>query len=223
MKLLLKMLLFLVIGQMASAQIKKQSCNCPTGQDLAHQGAPEKIFYFKNGQQIGLCGDIEPGNKDTIYSEVILYHCGAEGFFRGWNGTQTCKITQDNDTVVVEKLVKLPVGKNMEVVSTSFRIEKFYYSGSKFITLSVYRTDLPKYTPAQIKNVLDQYTSLTRGDYDKALLVYRQLFWSYVSGSSEADEYLEKFEQQFGPFTERFDEFDEIRGLYWFWNLNHLN
>ncbi|HWK08039.1 MAG TPA: hypothetical protein VNS58_30630 [Puia sp.] len=199
--LLLLMLLIPSFGHVVLGQTNV-SCNCPTGQDLAHQGEPEKIFYLSNGKQIGLCGDFEKVNQDTVYSEVILYHCGSEGFFRCWDGIKTCKINQDEDTIVVRRLFALPIGKNMEIVSTSFKIEKYYYRGSRFVVHSVYRDDLTKYTLSQIEDVLDQYTKLTPGDYDTILLVERRLLWAYISGSAEAGSYLNSFDQKFGPSTE---------------------
>ena len=222
MRWILLMLLIPSFGHVALGQTNV-SCNCPTGQDLAHQGAPEKIFYLSNGNQIGLCGDVEEVNQDTVYSEVILYHCGNEGFFRGWDGIKTCKINQDRDTIVVRRLVALPIGGNMGIVSTSFKIEKYYYRGSKFFVRSVYRTDLTKYTLSQIEDVLDQYTKLAPGDYDTILLVERRLFWAYISGSAEAGTYLNSFEKKFGPFTEaKSDEFNEVHDLYWSWKMDHL-
>ena len=222
MKRLLLTLFIPAFGHAALGQTSA-SCNCPSGQDLAHQGAPEKVFYLSNGGQIGLCGDFEKVNQDTIYSEVILYHCGSDGFFRGWDGIQTCKINQDKDTIVVRPLVSLPIGKNMEIVSTSFKIEKYYYRGSKFVVHPVYRDDLTKYTPSQIQDVLDQYSKLTPGNYDTILLVERRLFWAYISGSAQAGSYLNSFDQKFGPFTDtKSDEFNEVHGLYWYWKMDHL-
>src|ERR1700753_790078 len=109
MKKFLFILLIPICGEMSFEQTAL-SCNCPTGQNLAHQGAPNKIFYLSNGKSIGLCGDSEKVDQDTIYSEVILYHCGNGGFFRGWNGIKTCRIDQDNDTIVVRHIVSLPLG-----------------------------------------------------------------------------------------------------------------
>ncbi|TDX01461.1 hypothetical protein EDB95_2497 [Dinghuibacter silviterrae] len=200
-----------------------QTCHCPTVQDLAHQGAPEKMFYLSNGKQIGLCGDVEKVDRDTVYSEVILYHCGDEGFFRGWDGIKTCTIHQDKDTIMVRHLVTLPIGKNMEFISTSFRIERYYYKGSKFVVRSDYRNDLTKFTSSQIQDVLDQYNKLTPGDDNALLLVARGLFWAYISGSAEAGGYLNSFDQKFGPFAEsKREEFDEVHGLYWSWKMDHL-
>ena len=222
MKGLLLMLLIPAFGHVALGQTNV-SCKCPTGQDLAQQGVPAKVFYLSNGKQIGLCGDFDKVNQDTVYSEVILYHCGSKGFFRGWDGIKTCKINQDNDTIEVRRLVGLPIGKNMEVVSTPFRIEKYYYRGPKFVVRSVYPKDLTKYTPSQIADVLNQYSKLTPGNYDAILLVERRLFWAYISGSAEAGSYLSSFDQKFGPFTEaKSEEFDEVHGLYWFWKMDHL-
>jgi hypothetical protein len=222
MKLFLFMLLMSIFGSRIFGQTG-QTCNCPTNQDLSHQGTPERIFYLSNGKRIGLCGDIDTAGRDTIYSEVIIYHCGTEGFFRGWNGIKTCQISQDKDTIVVRQLVSLPIGKDMQVVSTAFKIEKYYYRGSGFVTRSVYRDDIPKYTPSQIEDVLGQYTKLTPGDYDAILLVERRLFWAYVSGSADAGRYLSSFDQKFGPFANaKTDEFDEIHGLYWFWKMDHV-
>lgn len=223
MKKHLIILLFLSFTDLALGQTTKNACNCPTGQDLAHQGAPERMFTLSNGKQIGLCGDLEKTGRDTIYSEVILYHCGneEEGFFRGWDGIKTCRIHQDHDTILVQQLFGLPVGENMKIITTTFKTEKYFYRGSEFVVHSTYRTDLKKYTPSQIANVLEQYTQLKPRDYDNILLVMRRLFWAYVSGSAEAGKDLESFEEKFGPFIdEKSDEFDEIHGLYWFWKLD---
>lgn len=221
MKKYLPLVLVLSFTAPAFSQTTKNTCNCPTGQDLAHQGAPERMFTLSNGNLIGLCGDLEKAGRDTIYSEVILYHCGEEGFFRDWDGIKTCKIYQDHDTIVVQQLFSLPLGEKMQLITTTFKTEKYFYRGSGFLVNSSYRTDLPKYTPPQITDVLAQYAKLTRGNYDNILQVERRLFWAYVSGSAEAGNDLASFSKKFGPFIgDKSDEFDEVHGLYWSWKLD---
>jgi len=215
-------LLLLAFGHLAPGQPVRKSCNCPEGQDLAHQGEPDKVFTLSNGQQIGVCGDVEKIGADTIYSEVILYHCGHDGFFRGWDGIKTCKIYQDQDTIIVQQLFNLPVGENMQIITTTFRTEKYFYRGARFVTRSVYRVDLKPYTTSQIEDVLGQYTRLKKGDHAGILQTARRLCWAHISGSNEAGIAFDNLYEKFSlPETGISDEMDQLHGLYWFWKLDH--
>src|SRR6188508_2744384 len=50
-----------------------------------------------------------------------------------------------------------------------------------------FSNDLPKYSPTQIKTVINEYKKLTKqSGGDSTLLIAHRLFWAYVSGSKEA-------------------------------------
>ena len=209
----LSTLILLIVGHFAFGQSK--NCNCPKN-DLTAAGKADRIFTFSNGKSIGLCGFIEKDNKDTTYSEFILFQCGQTKILNQWDATQSCRISKTKDTLIIQELYGLAIEKKLEVKWVPFYITKYYLDNSALRSTSFFRKDLPKYSPTQIKTVINEYKKLTKqSGGDSTLLIAHRLFWAYVSGSKEAANYLNSFEKRFGPFDGAIvEEFHDLWATY---------
>jgi len=105
-------ILFITVGHLAVGQSK--NCDCPKNY-LSTSVKADKIFTFSNSKSMGLCGFINTDNKDTSYSEFILFQCGQTKMLNEWDATQTCKISKRKDTLIVQELYGLAIDKNMKV------------------------------------------------------------------------------------------------------------
>ena len=186
------------ICHIASGQNK--TCNCPEN-ELGEKGRADKIFSFKNGRSIGLCGSMETRDNTVTWSEFILFQCGSATIVSDWDATQSCKISMDKDTLIVQEFYGLALDKDQRIIRVPFYITKYYFTQSSLKTFSYFRKDLPKYRNAEISKVLMSYNRMTRkSEGDSILLTAHKLFWAYVSGSKIAGKYLDGFEKKFGPF-----------------------
>jgi hypothetical protein len=209
----LSILILIILGHFAFGQNK--NCNCPKN-DITATGKADRVFTLSNGNSIGLCGFIDKGNKDTTYSEFILFQCGHTKIFKQWDATQSCKISTTKDTLIIQELYGLAIDEKLEVTWVPFYITKLYFDKSTVRSISYFRKELPKYSTTQIKTVLKQYNGLARqADGDSILLVAHRLFWAYVSGSREAAKHLDDFEKHFGPFDGAIaEEFHHLWATY---------
>jgi hypothetical protein len=190
----------LIFSTLVAVGQKKHSCNCPS-HTITHVGKPDKIFKFSNGQTVALCGYSEIQNKQKVFSEFVIYHCGQSKIIAEWYATQTCTIEQRNDTLIIQEFYPIANGKDMSLNWTKFYKTKYYWKSLKLIDTSFYVNNLRKYSPTEIKKALLQFEHLKKiYNSEKTLLVGHRLFWAYVSGNKKAGQYLEKLNENFGPF-----------------------
>jgi hypothetical protein len=118
--------------------------------------------------------------------------------------------------LIVKELFGLAIDKKMEIKWVPFYITKYYFDKSILHSTAFFRKDLIKYTPTQIRSVINQYQNLKKIETaDDMLLVAHRLFWAYVSGSKEAERYLNSFEKHFGPFDGAVaEEFHDLLATY---------
>ena len=202
MKIIAAQILLLLLPHL----LFSQECSCPRRYAVDGYGAkhnlstPAKIYSFTNNQKIALCGYADVEDNDTAYAEIALYICGQNKPIQQWGAATDCTVQQIGDTLVVAEIDQLPIGRNDTFISLPFYIHKFFFSGAPIQETAYYRTDIKKYSKAQIKDVLDQYKYLTKGNYEHTVDVARLLFWAYVSGSREAELYLKEIPNKCGPF-----------------------
>ena len=196
-----------------------QECYCAKNAMMTlQQKNPQIIYTFSNKHKIGLCGEYEIENLDTIYSEFSIYECGKDDPINEWGAMESCKVSQKDDTLLVSDIYMLPVGDNFIFLPISFYIHRFFYKGDSLIEQAYYRNDIKKYTKSQRKSVIEQYKTLRRGNYDTTMHVANKLFWGYVSGSKKAERLLLKIENKFGPFDGGIsEEWNEIISTYEHW------
>lgn len=131
---------------------------------------------------------------------------------------QTCKVKKVADTIFVDELYGIPIGKDFKEIWLPFYSNKYFFIGSKLKQVKFFRTDIRKYSKKQILQVFQKYKELTKGNYDNIVNVANMLFWAYVSGSKEAEVYLKSFPEKFGPFDGAIaEEWDDISATYELW------
>ena len=194
---------------------QKYSCNCPS-HTITHIGKPDKIFQFSNGKTVALCGYSEIQNNQKVFSEFVIYPCGQFKFIAKWDATQTCTIEQKNDTLIVQEFYFIANGKDMSLKWTKFYKTKYYWKSLKLVDTSFYLKSLRKYSPIEIKKALLQFENLKKVyNSENTLLVGHRLFWAYVSGSKKAGQYLEKLNENFGPFDgATAEDYDHLIATY---------
>ncbi len=207
-------LVFLCLYTFISFSQENKGCNCPE-KTITHAGKPDSVYQFSNEKKIGLYGYIDIEDKHIHYSEFVIFFCEEEKKIAEWGALQTCLVEQKKDTLVIGELYDIPNGKNHASQWQPFYISKYYFKSSQLIDTSCYRTDLRKYSAAEIKIVLAQHEALTTKDYEYVLLIGHRLFWAYVSGSKQAGVYLENFRNKFGPFDGAIaEDFSDLIATY---------
>jgi len=212
MKRLYYVLIIFILGHSALGQTRKPSCPCP---DPELRSQPTMIFDFGKGKRINLCGYREEGRKDTVFSAFELYQCDRV-LDRG-DETGTSKFTRRNDTLFLQEISLLPVGKNFEMVAMPFRVRKFYFQKDFVHDSTYYLPTPPRYTTAQINKVLQQYAQLGN-NADSINRVAHCLLWAYISGSSKAGECLNRIKGKFEVYDGAIaEEFEETWAQYRWW------
>src|ERR1700733_11774476 len=153
-----------VLFLLFSSMVRAQDCYCPANGLFSNAGKTIKRFSFGNRESLGLCGYFEVINNDTIYRGITLFQCGHDDPIQDWGEIEECKVTRKADTVFVEELYELPVGKYFSLISESFYIHAFFFDGSEIKENAFYRTDIGKYTPEQIEQVFQIYKTLAKGN-----------------------------------------------------------
>jgi hypothetical protein len=214
MKNLFAFSLFTIISISTFGQ-SNSVCKCPVS--IYAGTKPATTFHLSNGISIALCGsavsDIIKGK--TLYSEFVLSVCGSNKLIKFWGATDICNIRALKDTLFVETLVNLPVGKAMSYKETIWTTERIYFIKGKLKRDSVVNFAIPKYNPSQISSVLHLYNKTKDQNGAKTGELIDKLFISTISGNNKARGLLINFHKKFtsldGVYFEQYD--DAIRML----------
>ena len=192
-----RFLLLLFIPFAAFSQSKNADCNCPISK-FAETKA-DTVFHLSRSKSIVLCGynvkDIIKGKK--LFSEFVLSVCGSDTIIKFWGAVLICDVITSGDTLLVQTIYDLPVGKSMEYRQAVWNTEHIYFKNDKLFRDSVINRGLPKYTPQQIAAVLDLYQRLPNANNDTTSDLADKLLISTMSGSKKARAYLVNFRQKF--------------------------
>jgi hypothetical protein len=206
---------------MAYCQMKP-ACNCP--KTVYAYTKADTVFSLTNGKRIALCGyrDTETIKGKLLFSEFVLSPCGQSHIIKFWGAVETCTLRVVKDTLFVEKLVSLPVGKNMSEQYTVWTVEPIYFVGNRVVHTFKISSHLPTYNPGQIRSVLQAYNhTLNRNTETVTQLAYRLLI-SAISGSKKAHLYLTTFRQKFTKLDgDYLEEYDEAMRMLKLWNTQH--
>jgi len=207
-KLILPVLFFCV-------SVRSQNCRCPE-EGIFKEEKVLKTFEFKNKIMLGLCGgSFETKGNDTIYSGLDLFNCGENKLVEEWGEIELCEVKKIRDKLFIEELYGIPVGKKFKEIWMPFYVNQFYFTGNKLDHRTYYRKDIRRYSLVEITEVIQKYKQLKKGNYDYTVKIANMLFWAYVSGSKEAEVYLNGIEKKFGPFDGGIsEEWSEIYGTY---------
>ena len=190
-----------------------QTADCVCKNQNKTVAKPSKVFRLTQSKSIAVCGFTEIRNGKAEYSEFSLHQCGQSKIINEWDGTQTCTIIQNKDTLIVQELYAIPNEKRLSVKWREFYVTKYYFKKNKLIDTSYFRNDLKKYNSKEIQTALTNFNTIKDSvtNFDNYLFAIKQLFWAYVSGSKKAERHLLNLRKNYGKFDGgNSEEFDSL-------------
>lgn len=200
-----------------SGQGKKDTCDCPKTQFAGVTA--DTIFYLTNGKIFVLCGYKNIDQKPTTFSEFILAVCGQDSIIDFWGAMLTCRLKVKKDTLIVEQLENLPIGKNFVFQEAVWTIEKIYFNGQNLIRKILVNRQIHKYNNSEILTVLKAFETAQPTIDGKTMEIANKLFIATISGNKTARLYFVTFETKFGTLDGAFaEEYDDLTSMLNLWD-----
>ena len=150
-------------------------------------------------------------NSDNTFSEFVLSVCGESKIIDFWDATLTCRIETNKDTLLVQEIQNLPVGKKLEYQPTVWTTEKVYFSKQKVTRKLEVNKKIGKYNQEQINKILKIYENAKPEINEWIMGIANNLFIASISGNKKAKQYLNDFEKKFGKLDGAFaEEYKEL-------------
>lgn len=212
-----KILLFLsLILFMNGYVIHAQSATCD-----CDGTKPDTIFRLSNNKSFLLCGGhrgVLRMNGNLTFNDFVLNVCGTQQEIDFSEGALAYLVRVEKDTLFVEEIGRLPVGKEFQYEETIWQVERFYFQNNKLARTISPVPGIRKYSAAEIKTVISKYESSPQlSDKESSDLFYR-LFVSTISGDVKANKYFFQFQDKFGPldgvYAEEYNLLCKIMRLY---------
>lgn len=212
---------FLSIMQACFAQVHT-GCKCPKS-EFVSEVTPYKIFYFSGAKAIAITTApdtfYDSGRRD-IYSEFSIYECGSDTTIRFYGATERCKIDFAKDTLVIERMEQLAIGKSYEFVDTPWIADRYYYRMDRLQMQSEVLAAC-RYNEEAIKNTLQvyehtQWSTQIGSDSAKSeqmLSLANRLMLAAISGNATAKEYFAEFEKKFKPDGAYAEWYDDMAAM----------
>jgi hypothetical protein len=215
----IKLLLLIITPSFTFGQLKYSDCKCPVSQFSANTKA-DTIYHLSNNYTIALCGYGDTGliKGKLLYREFVLSVCGSDKIVKFWDAMHICNLKVSADTLIVETMVELPVGKAMNDEWTAWTLEHIYFVNNSVRRDSVINPRFPKYNQSQIADVLNLYKVTPDANNDTTEKLEDKLFVSALSNSKEAAYYLVNFRKKYthldGVYLEDYDRIIRMYDLY---------
>lgn len=197
-------LFIFIIMTTVFGETKKSLCDCPKTQFTGTKA--DTTFNFSNGKSIALCGFKIPNRTPSAFSEFILAVCGQDTIIDYWSSELNCQLHDIKDTLFVNQLQVLPVGRNFKPQEIVWTTEKIYFSGNKLFRDLLINREIGKYTSDEIQSILNAYETATTGLDDNKMEIATKLFIATISGNNKARQYLKEFKNKFGELDGAFEE-----------------
>jgi hypothetical protein len=203
------LLLLIILKFSVNAQSISPTCKCASS--IYTGTKADTVFHLTKNNYIALCGyrDLGAIKGRILYSEFVLSACGSKKIIKFWDAVTLCDLTVLKDTLFVNTIVDLPVGKGMAYEKVYWLIERIYFKKGRIIRDSIVNKAIPKYTPTQIASVLKLYNKTPDQNSEKTALLMDRLLVAAVSGSKQAKYYLTNFHGKFtqlsGVIFEQYD------------------
>lgn len=199
----------------------KSGCNCPKNsmKGSLEGNKPDTAFHFSNNNTIILCGYKNPDSDPKTFSEFTLSICGQDTIIDFWGAVLTCKVKAYNDTLFVDQLESLPIGKKFKFQKTVWMTEKIFFSNDQVGRMLTVNRNIRKYTEQEINSVLTEFENTIKGfDIKKMELVYK-LFIATISGSITSRQYFKEFGNKFWTLDGGDkEEYDDLRAMLALWD-----
>ena len=118
---------------------------------------------------------------------------GQDSIIDFWDATLTCRLKVKKDTLIVERLENLPIGKNFVFQEAVWTIEKIYFNGQNIIRRILVKLQIPKYNNSEIQTVLKAFETAQPSIDSKTMEIANKLFIATISGSKTARLYFLTF------------------------------
>jgi hypothetical protein len=178
-------------------QTNSNVCNCPKNE---YVGTKSDTIFYK-----------DPDSKQTNYSEFVLAACGKTKIIDFWDGTETCYLKVKKDTLLVDKIVILPIGNRRTYKATVWATHKIFFVGQSVVKTYSVNKNIPKYHEADIAKTLKEYDTSKGSLSDEKMELANRLFIATISGKKKARKYFREFRTRFGELDGAFSE--EYRDL----------
>ena len=179
----------------------------------------DTAFKFSNGKTIVLCGYIDTETQPITFSEFVLAVCGQDTIIDFWGALFTGKIVFKKDTLFIQEIIYIPVGKDFAYKEAVWTIEKIYFNKQKVIKKTGVNRQIPKYSKEKIALILKEYETAKPGLDDGKMELANKLFIATISGSKTARKYLGEFEKKFGDLDGHFaEEYKELIAMLEMWD-----
>jgi hypothetical protein len=221
-------MLCLIIALLPGAS-SGQTCNCPTNEMSGPSHHADTTFVLESGQKIALCGgdmNFEKRHGKQVFSEFVLVTCPGDSILDEWGAVDNCWIEVRKDTLIVETLEYLPIGKHFHYKQFPYKIEKIHYEHGIPVLKTTVNHKIRKYSTAEIQIVLHQYERDSK-DFTNNHPAFHfmeheenladRLFVAAISGSATARKYLVEFNDKFKPdggIAERYDDLIAMLALF---------
>jgi hypothetical protein len=197
-------------------QIKNISCDCP--KKYYSDIKEDTIFHFLNGKALVVCGYKNPDVPIT-FSEFVIAVCGHDTIIDFWDATLTCRLKFKKDTLCVEELQNLPIGKNFEYQEIVWTTEQIYFDEQNVIKKLFINKQIRKYNQAEIQSVLKEFERAKFGFDENKSVILNRLFIATISGNKIARKYFGEFEHKFGTLDGAYaEEYGDLREMLGVWD-----
>lgn len=195
----------------------QNTCQC-AGNTVSRTMEPDTVFTFMNQKKYYVCGTFDVYESDSLYTEFVVGICGDSIPTAVWDAMDNCKISKDNDTVVVSEMHFLPVYAAKAPIWIATKVNKYYYTENTFNDVAVFNPQFIYYDSLEIDRVISEAKKPVQKEQEYLFLLSKKLLVAAISGSTEANELLMKMPARYGlPDGEFGIGWEEIIKIYNSW------
>lgn len=179
------------------SQISKK-CECI--ETNFETGKESEIFEFSKGKKIMLCGSINTENGTTNYFEFVLFVCGKKNIIDFWDAASVCEVTKVQDTLYVNQMVDLPIGKRFSMEQVAWRVDKLFFVDDQLSIKKTINKDIYTYDEKQIESIIKDFQStkpVSVSSDSKKIELAARLFMGAISGDETCRNYLKSFKKDY--------------------------
>ena len=219
MKKYIKLLFYLTLSHFISAQTPRQACSC--GNNNYSLEKDDTSFNFFNGESLALCHAGKGtfiSNDKISYEGFLLYDCRpgvlVDEYF---DLLSSYLVSVNRDTLIIEQVSELPVGKNFEFLKSIWKIEKIFYVDGNLKRRIFPNRRMQKYSPKMIDSVKKDYEHRTTLNGKEVEELFYRLLIGAISGDEQSYRYFIDFPKKFpldGAYAESYNGASKILELY---------
>ncbi|WP_420572961.1 hypothetical protein [Kordia sp.] len=184
---------------------KSSNCKCFNGIGSTKGDKPSLIFKFLNGSSVNVCGYYDKEiqeDKNLIMSEFNIFDCLTGKSYVEYDATQTCRIKETENSLIIEELRYLPSGENWSWELIQIAEQKVSSNTTEIIVSEI----TPKIKTIRIdpKTQADFLNSIKKGQgiSDEWELEIGKLVVVALSGNESAWNILKDYENYTGETTD---------------------